>query len=83
LDHAVQPTTKFFALGILENLVRHRWNILPESQQRGIRDYIVDHVLKLSENDDQRNQQRVILSKMNAVLVLVRCCRKFSWRSLF
>jgi exportin-1 len=72
LDHAAQPATKYFALQILENLVRHRWNILPDTQQRGIRDYIVDHIMKLSDSDESRQQNRVILSKMNAVLVGVR-----------
>jgi len=51
LQQASNPNTKFFALQILEEAVNTRWKIMPDDQKNGIRTFIINLVLKLSEDE--------------------------------
>jgi exportin-1 len=51
LQVAQNPNTKFYALQILDEAVNTRWQILPEDQKHGIRNFIISLVMKFSEDE--------------------------------
>lgn len=72
LDHpSSSSNAKFFALQILEKLIRYRWKTLPRSTCEGIRNYVVGKVIKLSQTDESLRRERVFISKLNLILVQV------------
>eukprot|EP00177_Eucheuma_denticulatum_P002108 GFKZ01003766.1.p1 GENE.GFKZ01003766.1~~GFKZ01003766.1.p1 ORF type:complete len:1112 (-),score=191.15 GFKZ01003766.1:1133-4468(-) len=62
---------KFFALQILEKLIRYRWKTLPRSTSESIRNYVVGKVIKLSETDESLHREGVFISKLNLILVQI------------
>lgn len=62
---------KFFALQILDKLIRFRWKTLPRSTCESIRNYVVGKVIKLSETDESLSRERVFVSKLNLILVQI------------
>lgn len=62
---------KFFALQILDNLIRYRWKTLRRSTCESIRNYVVSRVIKLSETDESLHRERVFISKLNLILVQI------------
>lgn len=62
---------KFFALQILDKLIRYRWKTLPRTTCESIRNYVVGKVIKLSETDESLNRERVFVSKLNLILVQI------------
>lgn len=72
LDYpASSSNAKFFALQILEKLIRYRWKTLQRSTCESIRNYVVNKVIKLSETDESLNRERVFLRKLNLILVQI------------
>jgi exportin-1 len=62
---------KFFALQILDSLIRFRWKTLPRETADSIRNYVVNLVIKLSSTDEELSRQRVFVGKLNLILVQV------------
>lgn len=62
---------KFFALQILEKLIRYRWKTLPRSTCESIRNYVVNKVIALSETDESLSREGVFVSKLNLILVQI------------
>lgn len=62
---------KFFALQILEKLIKYRWKTLPRQTCESIRNYVVNKLIKLSETDDSLRRERVFVSKLNLILVQI------------
>ena len=56
---------------ILESLIKFRWKILPRDQCQAIKTYIIGLVLKLSQTDEQLQREKVVIGKINDVLVQV------------
>lgn len=72
LDHPSSSiNAKFFALQILEKLIRFRWKTLPRSTCESIRNYVVSKVITLSETDESLRRERVFVSKLNLILVQI------------
>lgn len=62
---------KFFALQILDSLIRYRWKTLPRETADSIRSYVVNYVIKLSSTDEGLTRQRVFIGKLNLILVQI------------
>ncbi|KAK4535897.1 hypothetical protein CDCA_CDCA06G1922 [Cyanidium caldarium] len=62
---------KFYALQILESLIKYRWKALPVETREAIKLYIQNKVIALSSSDATLESQRVFVSKLNLILVLV------------
>ncbi|KAJ7821373.1 CRM1 C terminal-domain-containing protein [Mycena olivaceomarginata] len=71
LEKSTFPQAKFIGLQILERLVTTRWKTLPESQQQGIRNFIVGETVKVASDDVSLRRERAYLNKLNLVLVQV------------
>lgn len=63
------PDTKFFALNVLENVITTRWLVLPDSQKAGIKNYVVQLVIKMSADEQFATSQKHFLTKLNETLV--------------
>ncbi|EGD72699.1 nuclear export factor CRM1 [Salpingoeca rosetta] len=71
LQESQYPSTKYFALNILKDVIRTKWKLLPEEQTEGIRNFIVSMTIEASKDFESLQENRVLLSKLNAVLVQI------------
>jgi len=65
------PDTKFFALQVLENVISTRWMLFPEEQKTGIRNYVVQLVIKISADEHFAATQKHFLTKLDETLVSI------------
>ncbi|KAG0255895.1 Karyopherin transporter [Mortierella polycephala] len=83
LENSKVSSTKFIALAILEKLVQTRWKLLPPDQcqdshelgllvdVKGIRNYTVGLIVKLSSDEVTLSREKTLLNKLNLVLVQI------------
>ncbi|KAF2872476.1 CRM1 C terminal-domain-containing protein [Massariosphaeria phaeospora] len=71
LQDAQYPQTKYLGLQVLDHVIMTRWKVLPRDQCLGIRNFVVNFIIQLSNNDDRRSIDRTLLNKLNLVLVSV------------
>lgn len=71
LEHARNLPTKYYALQVLDDLIKFRWKILPPDQREGIKNYVIGLVLKLSSSDEMLQANRLVLEKLDVNLVHV------------
>ncbi|CAL1412310.1 unnamed protein product [Linum trigynum] len=80
--HILQNTknlnTKFFALQVLEGVIKYRWNALPGEQRDGMKNYISEVIVQLSSNENSFRQERLYVNKLNVILVQIL---KHEWPS--
>ncbi|KAK4572312.1 hypothetical protein RGQ29_030662 [Quercus rubra] len=75
--HILQNTknlnTKFFALQVLEGVIKYRWNALPVEQRDGMKNYISDVIVQvqLSSNEASFRIERLYVNKLNVILVQI------------
>ncbi|XP_042047123.1 protein EXPORTIN 1A-like [Salvia splendens] len=63
--------TKFFALQVLEGVIKYRWNALPVEQRDGMKNYISDVIVKLSSDEISFRRERLYVNKLNIILVQI------------
>ncbi|KAB2596947.1 exportin-1-like [Pyrus ussuriensis x Pyrus communis] len=71
LQSAKNLNTKFFALQVLEGVIKYRWNALPVEQRDGMKNYISDVIVQLSSNEASFRMERLYVSKLNIILVQI------------
>lgn len=71
LEFSNNQETKYYALQILENLIKTRWKVLPTNQCEGIKKFIVGLIIKTSSDPTSLDRERVYLNKLNMILVQV------------
>ncbi|CAJ2650851.1 unnamed protein product [Trifolium pratense] len=73
--HILQKTqnlnTKFFALQVLEGVIKYRWNALPAEQRDGMKNFISDVIVQLSGNEASFRTERLYVNKLNIILVQI------------
>ena len=69
LTTSTSPNTKFFALQVLESVIRYRWATLPEPQREGIKTFVSNLVINLAADEQAFRTQRSYVGKLNVVLV--------------
>ena len=69
LEFSKNQQTKYYALQILENVIKVRWKALPRQQCDGIKTYIVGLILKTSADPVLMEKEKVYLNKLNKILV--------------
>ncbi|CAL5408072.1 unnamed protein product [Camellia sinensis] len=55
--------TKFFALQVLEGVIKYKWNALPAEQRDGMKNYISDVIVKLSSDEISFRRERLYILK--------------------
>lgn len=71
LSSSANPHAKYIALSCLNNLILSRWKTIPASDRVGIRDFIVNMIIALC--DDQRvfDSERALINKIDLTLVSI------------
>jgi exportin-1 len=76
LEFSQNQQTKYYALQILENVIKTRWKVLPRPQCEGIKKYIVGLIIKTSSDSVTLEREKVYLGKLNMILVQIL---NFEW----
>lgn len=71
LEYSQNQQTKFYALQILEEVIKTRWKVLPRNQCEGIKKYVVSLIIKTSSDPVIMEQNKVYLNKLNMILVQI------------
>ena len=69
LEFSRNQETKYYALQILEGVIKTRWKTLPREQCEGIKKYIVGLIIKTSSDAESTDREKVYLSKLNMVII--------------
>jgi hypothetical protein len=69
LQNSQNLNSKFYALRVLEGVIKYRWNALPVEQRDGIKNYISDLIVQLSSNEVSFRTERLYVNKLNIILV--------------
>ncbi|XP_065370892.1 exportin-1-like [Calliphora vicina] len=71
LEFSQNQQTKYYALQILEEVIKTRWKILPRNQCEGIKKYVVGLIIKTSSDAATMEANKVYLNKLNIILVQI------------
>lgn len=71
LEFSQNQQTKYYALQILEEVIKTRWKILPRNQCEGIKKYVVGLIIKTSSEAASMEANKVYLNKLNIILVQI------------
>ncbi|XP_075225600.1 exportin-1 emb [Lycorma delicatula] len=71
LEFSSNQQTKYYALQILEQVIKTRWKVLPRNQCEGIKKYIVGLIIKTSSDPETLEREKMYLNKLNMILVQV------------
>ena len=72
MEFSNNQQTKYYALQILESVIKTRWKVLPRNQCDGIKKYIVGLIIKTSSDQELMEKEKTYLNKLNMILVQVR-----------
>ena len=67
LEQSQNPNTKFFALQVLDGVIKYRWNALPDDQREGIKNFISNLIIKLSTDATSFRRDRAFINKIKDV----------------
>ncbi|XP_060560923.1 exportin-1-like isoform X1 [Ruditapes philippinarum] len=76
LEYSSNQQTKYYALQILESVIKTRWKVLPRPQCEGIKKYIVGLIIKTSSDASSLEKEKTYLGKLNMILVQIL---KYEW----
>lgn len=71
LEFSENQQTKYYALQILEEVIKTRWKVLPRNQCEGIKKYVVGLIIKTSSDPKMMEANKVYLNKLNIILVQI------------
>lgn len=71
LQFSSSQQTKFYGLQILESVIKTRWKVLPRNQCDGIKDFIVEIIINISQDGSKAEKENIYLSKLNMILVQI------------
>uniref|UniRef100_A0AAY4A8W7 Exportin-1 n=1 Tax=Denticeps clupeoides TaxID=299321 RepID=A0AAY4A8W7_9TELE len=71
LEFSQNMKTKYYALQILETVIKTRWKILPRNQCEGIKKYVVGLIIKTSSDPTSVERESVYIAKLNMILVQI------------
>ena len=71
MEFSTNQQTKYYALQILESVIKTRWKVLPRNQCEGIKKYIVGLIIKTSSDQALMEKEKTYLNKLNMILVQV------------
>ena len=78
LEASQYQNTKYFALQVLESVIKYRWNAIPADQREGIKNYISNKIIQIATSPEQYRKESVFLDKLNLILVQIL---KHDWPS--
>ncbi|GJN94744.1 hypothetical protein Rhopal_007836-T1 [Rhodotorula paludigena] len=71
LETSQNTQTKYIALQIMDRLIKTRWKVLPEEQRSGIRNFVVQVIVKTSSDEQTLKREKSFVNKLNLILVQI------------
>ncbi|GAA5890592.1 hypothetical protein JCM6882_002973 [Rhodosporidiobolus microsporus] len=71
LETSSSTQTKYIALQIMDRLIKTRWKVLPEDQRSGIRNFVVQVIVKQSSDEATLRREKSYVNKLNLILVQI------------
>ena len=77
LEHSRNAQSKFFALQVLEDVIKRRWGALPDEQRAGVRNFVSNMIISCASNESKGNSsratrdERTFLHKLDVALVQI------------
>ncbi|GAA5943651.1 hypothetical protein JCM10213_008936 [Rhodosporidiobolus nylandii] len=71
LETSGNTQTKYIALQIMDKLIKTRWKVLPEEQRSGIRNFVVQVIVKSSSEEATLRREKSFVNKLNLILVQI------------
>lgn len=65
------PQSKYIALSCLNSLIKYRWKTIPEGERIGIRNFIVNMIIALCDDEQVFEKERALINKIDLTLVSV------------
>jgi len=76
LETSNNQETKFYALQILEGVIKTRWKPLPLQERESIKGFIVKLIVKISSDEASSQANQTYLNKLNLILIQIV---KYEW----
>ncbi len=71
LEGASTTQGQFFGVQLLEDVIMTKWKVLPVRQRDDMKNYMVAKIISLSETEESMRANKVLLGKMDQVLVSI------------
>eukprot|EP00040_Diaphanoeca_grandis_P010671 m.54674 g.54674 ORF g.54674 m.54674 type:complete len:1076 (+) comp21955_c0_seq1:406-3633(+) len=71
LEESTYDGTKFFALQVLDDVIKSKWTVLPQKQSEGMKQFIVEMVIQKSSSFDTLKAQSVLIKKLDMILIQI------------
>eukprot|EP00039_Didymoeca_costata_P002024 m.57035 g.57035 ORF g.57035 m.57035 type:complete len:1053 (+) comp11077_c0_seq1:252-3410(+) len=71
LKGAQDNRTKYFALQVLDEAVNQKWNVLPMEQREGMKAFIVEAAIEMSQSFESLVANQTLVSKLDTSLVYI------------
>ena len=71
LSNSNNAQSKYIALSSLNKLIQYRWKTIPDNERIGIRNFIVNMIISLCDNEQEFETQRALINKIDLTLVSV------------
>ncbi|KAK6453890.1 chromosome region maintenance protein 1 [Scheffersomyces xylosifermentans] len=71
LSNSSNAQSKYIALSCLNKLIQYRWKTIPEPERIGIRNFIVNMIISLCDNEQVFETQRALINKIDLTLVSI------------
>ncbi|ODV78165.1 chromosome region maintenance protein 1 [Suhomyces tanzawaensis NRRL Y-17324] len=71
LSNSNNAQSKYIALSCLNKLIQYRWKTIPDNERIGIRNFIVNMIISLCDNEEVFEKQKALINKIDLTLVSV------------
>lgn len=71
LSLSTNSQSKYIALSCLNSLIKYRWRTIPETERVGIRNFIVNMIISLCDDEAAFENDRALINKIDLTLVSV------------
>lgn len=71
LSQSKNSQSKYIALSCLNSLIKYRWRTIPETERIGIRNFIVNMIIALCDDESVFEKDRALINKIDLTLVSV------------
>lgn len=71
LSNSNNSQSKYIALSCLNKMIQYRWKTIPENERVGIRNFVVNMIIFLCDNDEIFETQKALINKIDLTLVSI------------
>lgn len=71
LSNSNNLQSKYIALTCLDDLIKSRWKTISKNETIGIRNFIINMIISLCDNDEVFESQKVLINKIDLTLVSI------------